>query len=74
MKQSLSDASIKSIKSVDFYEKNLKNLWERVKNIQDQNKATELRKDIQRCKRDLKRQKIDDLDIRIETIQKQLSH
>jgi hypothetical protein len=73
IKQSLSDASIKSIKSADFYEKNLKNLWERVKNIQDENKATELRKAIQRCKRDLKRQKIDDLDIRIETLNKQLS-
>jgi len=73
IKQSLSDASIKSIKSADFYEKNLKNLWERVKNIQDENKATELRKAIQSCKRDLKRQKMDDLDIRIETLNKQLS-
>ena len=73
IKQPLSDASIKSVKSDDFYEKNLKNLWERVKNVQDENKATELRKAIQRCKRDLKRQKIDDLDIRIETLNKQLS-
>lgn len=74
IKQPLSDASIKSVKSADFYEKNLKNLWERVKNIQDQSKATELRKEIQRCKRDLKRQKMDDLDIRIETLHKQLAH
>ena len=48
-------------------------MWERVKNIQDENKATELRKAIQSCKRDLKRQKMDDLDIRIETLHKQLS-
>lgn len=73
IQQPLSDASIKSIKSADFYEKNLKDLWDRVKNLQDENKATELRKAIQHCKRDLKRQKMDDLDIRIETLHKQLS-
>ena len=66
-------ASIKSIKSADIYERNLKNLCERVKNVQDENKATELRKAIQSCKRDLKRQKMDDLDIRIETLNKQFS-